>query len=140
MVKYKDIIYSIGKFATSSAVASVVDLVLFTFVLTKIFNLEIFTAEIIAGFVGMVINFILQKRFVFYLQRNLYVAFSLSIGFSLIALFLGGFAIKYLVTIPIFSSYLIIPKVMVMGSKFFFNYLTKRWVFEKKSLFDFKSD
>lgn len=114
----------------SSAVATAVDILLFTFVFTTF--LPVFESELISGFIGMCINFVLQKKYVFDLQRKQINAFVLSIAFSFVALFLGGFLIKYLVEVPIFAQYLIIPKLIVIGFKFFFNYFTKRWVFEKK--------
>jgi len=113
-------------------VATVVDVLLFTYVFTKF--LTVFQSEILAGFIGMCINFILQKRYVFKLKRNQYIAFGMSIGLSIVALFLGGFLIDALVEVPLFATYLILPKLIVISFKFFFNYFTKRWVFEKKGL------
>ncbi len=117
------------KFGFSSAIASLVDLMLFTFVLIKF--LPVFKAELIAGFVGMLLNFVLQKRMVFELKRNQYAAFGLSIVFSLLVLLLGGFLISTLARFPLFARYLILTKLFVMGCKFFINYFSKRWVFEK---------
>ncbi|MFT6137647.1 MAG: putative flippase GtrA [Salibacteraceae bacterium] len=121
---------SLAKFGASSVVATGLDILLFTFVFTNF--LPVFESEILSGFIGMLVNFVLQKRFVFHLQRNQYMAFFLSLGFSLFGLFLGGFLIESLVKIELLATYLILPKLMVTGFKFFFNYFTKRWVFEKK--------
>jgi len=96
--------------------------------------LPVFESEILSGFIGMLVNFVLQKRFVFHLQRNQYMAFFMSVGFSLFGLFLGGFLIESLVKVELLATYLILPKLMVTGFKFIFNYFTKRWVFEKKGL------
>ena len=123
---------SVAKFATSSVVATVVDFVLFLFVLSPI--LKPFWAEFFSGFVGMVINFFLQKKFVFTLRRNAYAAFGLSILFSLIALLLGSYLMKFLVTIDFLAEYIVIAKIIVVGTKFFFNYFTKRRIFEKKQV------
>ncbi len=128
----KGFLKSITKFGASSVVATAVDICLFTFVLTKF--LPVFQSELISGFIGMLINFALQKRFVFHLQRNQYAAFALSVSFSLIALFLGGILIDNLVRVELLATYIILPKLIVTGFKFFFNYFTKRWVFEKKGL------
>lgn len=130
--KYKQFILTLGKFATSSIIATLVDISIFMFVLQKIMG--VFEAELIAGFVGMIINFILQKKYVFKLNRNLYSAFFLSIAFSLVALFLGGLMMQGLSTIPLFYTYIIIPKLMVIGFKFFFNFFTKKWIFEKRAI------
>jgi putative flippase GtrA len=123
---------SLAKFGASSVVATGADILLFTFVFTQF--LPVFESEILSGFIGMLINFVLQKRFVFHLQRNQYLAFFMSVGFSLFGLFLGGFLIQSLVKIELLATYLILPKLIVTGFKFFFNYFTKRWVFEKKGL------
>ena len=123
---------SLAKFGASSVVATGADILLFTFVFTQF--LPVFESEILSGFIGMLINFVLQKRFVFHLQRNQYLAFFMSVGFSLFGLFLGGFLIQSLVKIELLATYLILPKLIVTGFKFFFNYYTKRWVFEKKGL------
>ena len=123
---------SLAKFGASSVVATGADILLFTFVFTQF--LPVFESEILSGFIGMLINFVLQKRFVFHLQRNQYLAFFMSVGFSLFGLFLGGFLIQSLVKIELLATYLILPKLILTGFKFFFNYFTKRWVFEKKGL------
>ncbi len=123
---------SLAKFGASSVVATGADILLFTFVFTQF--LPVFESEILSGFIGMLINFVLQKRFVFHLQRNQYLAFFMSVGFSLFGLFLGGFLIQSLVKIELLATYLILPKLILTGFKFFFNYYTKRWVFEKKGL------
>ena len=121
-----------AKFGASSVVATAIDILLFTFVFTKF--LPVFESEILSGFIGMLVNFVLQRRFVFHLQRNQYIAFFMSVGFSLFGLFLGGFLIESLVKVELLATYLILPKLMVTGFKFIFNYLTKRWVFEKKGV------
>ena len=123
---------SLAKFGASSVVATGADILLFTFVFTQF--LPVFESEILSGFIGMLINFVLQKRFVFHLQRNQYLAFFMSVGFSLFGLFLGGFLIQSLVKIELLATYLILPKLILTGFKFFFNYYTKRWVFEKNGL------
>lgn len=128
--QYKKLAITLTKFATSSAIATLVDICLFIFVLYPILN--VFLAEFISGFVGMIINFYLQKKYVFKLNRDAYAAFSLSILFSLIALLLGSLIMKGLVTFPILAAYIIIPKIMVIGFKFFFNFFTKKWIFEKE--------
>ncbi|MAZ37370.1 MAG: hypothetical protein CL842_07965 [Crocinitomicaceae bacterium] len=128
----KDLLKSLAKFGASSVVATGADILLFTFVFTQF--LPVFESEILSGFIGMLINFVLQKRFVFHLQRNQYLAFFMSVGFSLFGLFLGGFLIQSLVKIELLATYLILPKLILTGFKFFFNYYTKRWVFEKKGL------
>jgi putative flippase GtrA len=126
---FKKFTISVAKFATSSAIATLVDFVLFLFVLSPI--LPIFWAEFFSGLAGMLINFFLQKRYVFTLRRNAYIAFALSLASSLIALLLGSYLMTYLVQIPLLAKYILLAKIIVVGSKFFFNYFTKRRIFER---------
>lgn len=128
--KYKNIIVSMTKFMASGLLATLIDIALFTFVFSTF--MHVYYAELLAGSVGMVVNFILHKRYVFELKRNAYVAFVLYIGFSLIALFFGAWLIEILVEVEWLAVYLIVPKLIVTGVKFFYNYFTKRWVFERR--------
>jgi len=116
------------KFAMASGIATLLDIILFRFVFTLYFN--VFTSEILAGFCGMITNFILQKRFVFKLNRNAFSAFALSMFSSIVILLIGGGIMLLMVQIPLFAKYLLIPKILVIGMKFFLNYFTKRWIFE----------
>jgi putative flippase GtrA len=116
----------------SSVIATATDILLFTLVFTTF--LPVFESELISGFIGMCINFVLQKKYVFDLQRNQLIAFILSIILSIVALLLGGLLIDFLVEFDLMAKYLIIPKLIVIGSKFFFNFFTKRWIFEKKGV------
>lgn len=126
--KLQTLIRSIIKFGLVSGLATICDFALFTFVLTKV--LPVFWAELGAAFVGMIINFFMQKRFVFMLNRKAYQAFFLSITTSVLLMVLGAFAMKGLTEIAFFATHLVIAKILIMGSKFLVNYFTKRWVFE----------
>jgi putative flippase GtrA len=128
----KETFLSMWRFGITSGLATGIDFILFSFVFVNYMN--VFSAELLAGGIGMLINFFLQKKYVFKLQRNVYQALALSIGFSLIGLFLGAFLIKGLATISFFAAHLMLAKVLVIGSKFLFNYFTKRWVFEKRGI------
>ena len=83
---------------------------------------------------GMIINFILQKRYVFILHRKLDAAFALSIGFSLLGIIIGSTIIGLLVKIDFFSENPFITKLIVTGLIFFYNFYTKRFAFEKQFL------
>ncbi len=117
------------KFATSSLVGTAADFLSFTFIFRQF--LPLFWVEICASLVGMIINFFMQKRFVFTLNRKPSSAFVLSILFSFCFMYLGALGISYLGKIQFFAEQLILAKVLIMGSKFVLNYFTKRWVFEK---------
>jgi len=119
-----------SKFGLVSVFATLADLGSFTFLFRHMFPL--FWAEICSAFIGMIINFFLQKRFVFDLNRKVSNAFMLSIGFSFAFMFLGAFCLAEIVKIPFFAEYVILAKLIVMGSKFILNYFTKRWIFENR--------
>lgn len=127
--KFAQLIKSVFKFGMVSGLATICDFALFTFVFSKI--LPVFWAEIISAFIGMVINFYMQKRFVFSLKRKASQAFLMSLGTSIIIMFVGAFTLKALTQISIFAQYLVLAKILVMGGKFILNFHTKKWVFEK---------
>lgn len=117
------------KFATTSLVATTVDVGLF-YVLTSFFNMESVPATLIAASCGMVINFFMQKRFVFALKRGLYTAFTLSILVSLSGVALDVLIVWFLSRFPFFQVYVILPKLIAKGLIFFYNFYLKRYVFE----------
>ena len=120
------------RFGLTSGAATLVDFLLFRFVFYFIF--PIFYAEILANLVGMVINFILQKRFVFNMKRKQWAAFGLALGTSIIVMLIGAFTIQKLEGIPWFKDHITITKILVIGMKFVFNFFLKQWAFEKRFL------
>jgi len=121
---------SIVKFGLSSALGTLVDFVLFTFVFLNFFPL--FYAELSAALCGMTVNYFMHRYFVFEMQRKAYAAFFLSIAFSLMVMMFGGYLLTFLASFSFFATYIIAAKLIVMGVKFGLNYLSKRWIFEKK--------
>lgn len=117
------------KFALTSLLGTICDFLSFTFLFTKI--LPVFWSEICAALVGMAINFFMQKKFVFRLNRNIHTAFLLSIFFSFVFMFSFAFILHTLTKTEYFAQNLILAKVLVMGVKFMLNYFTKHWIFEK---------
>ena len=118
------------KFALTSSVATIADHLLF--ILLIYLDFKIVVSNFLSQFVGMIINFALQKQFVFELKRKQSVAFAISLCFSIIGLFLGSLLIKILSTLPIFFQYPYLAKIIVTGIIFFYNFYTKRIAFEKK--------
>lgn len=116
------------KFASTSAIATAVDYALYLF-LVEYFLPPVYSHIISAG-CGMIINFFLQKRFVFVLRRKIQWAFALSILSSLIGIALGTVFIYGLNFIPFFEKYQFITKLIVTGIIFFYNFYTKRFIFE----------
>jgi putative flippase GtrA len=125
----KELGLSMSKFAATSLLGTGLDFLSFTFIFRLI--LPLFWAEIGAALIGMIVNFFMQKKFVFQLNRKVQAAFILSIAVSFILMFAGAFALTSLVKIEPFTTFPLIAKVTVMGMKFVFNFFSKRWIFEK---------
>lgn len=118
------------KFALTGSVATIVDMTLFYF-LEKYFVTAVI-ANVISYSVGMVINFILQRRFIFDLQRKVSTAFLGSLLVSLGGLGLSTLIIYILNQYAFFQDLPIAAKIIATGIVFFYNFYLKRYVFEKK--------
>jgi len=119
------------KFAASSGVATLVDMGLFA-LLARITSIPLEIINIISSLTGMVINFILQKKYVFELNRRVRTAFILSLLVSLGGIFISTSIIYGLKTIAFFQTYPILAKILATGVVFFYNFYLKRFSFEKK--------
>jgi putative flippase GtrA len=118
------------KFATSSLVATLVDYGLYLVLVATLFNPE--PSHIISASIGMLINFVLQKRYIFSLNRKLSLAFGISLLTSIIGIGIGTYFIHLLTQIEFFDTYQMITKALVTGSMFFYNFYMKRFAFENK--------
>ena len=114
----------------TSSVATVVDyslyLVLVYTVLTPV------PSNVISASCGMVVNFFLQKRFVFNLQRKTSTAFLLATVVSLGGIALGTLIIWGLNHWNFFQLHQYVTKLCATGLVFFYNFYLKRFVFEKR--------
>ena len=128
--QFKSIFKRITKFGLASSLATAVDFLLFRFVLYEL--IPLFYAELFASLVGMIINFFVQKKFVFELRRNAVAAFGLSLLSSFIILLLGSVLITQLNKIAWLAAHISVAKIIVIGTKFIFNFIVKQWIFEKK--------
>ncbi|HCD51637.1 MAG TPA: hypothetical protein DEQ34_04260 [Balneolaceae bacterium] len=118
------------KFAATSAIATAVDYSIYL----SLFYLAAFPptlSNVVSYSIGMVINFILQKRFIFDLKRNWKTAFAISVTFSLIGLTLSTFFIYLLSLNPFLYTHQYLTKAMVTGTMFLYNFYTKKFSFEK---------
>lgn len=120
--------FKIFKFASTSAIATAIDYTLF-FVFTNA-GLAIQVAHFFSYALASIVNFLLQKRYIFELNRKVQFAFLFSISFSVISLLLSTALIYLLSLIQIWETYPIIPKIITTGVIFFFNYYTKKYAFE----------
>lgn len=119
-----------AKYATASATATAVDYLLY-FILLQ-FGLEKRWANFISYPVGVVINFMLQKKYIFSMTRGLRKTFLLAMLVSA-----GGWAMNatlfaFFMEIPFLNKYHWFAKILVNGIIFFYNFYGKRYVFEKR--------
>ena len=120
-------------------VATIVDYLLYQFVFTKFLGdgpvlfpwFTVDYADLAAAFCGMLVNFYLQTKFVFKMERSVLITFILSVLFSLVILLFGSWLMHKLKLIQFFATYIMAAKVLVTGFKFIINFFTKKWVFEK---------
>lgn len=131
------------KFAAVSLVATAFDIGFYsTFILlifpadgTEATDTEMTLAAAGGSLCGMLINFFLQKRFVFDLQRKISIAFILAICVSLVGVSLNTGIVALLSKYEFFMQsglYQILPKIIATGIVFFYNFYMKRYVFEKR--------
>jgi len=80
----------------------------------------------------MVVNFVLQRNFVFNVTRGMKTSFALSLLFSIGGIFLGGGIIYLLTKFAFFIAYPLLAKLVAMGVVFFYNYETKKIAFGDK--------
>lgn len=119
-----------ARFAMTGAVATTVDYVLYLLLVGRFFSPVV--SNIISYSCGMVINFLLQKRFVFALRGSAYRAFALSMMVSLGGMALSTGIIYSLTQLDFFNRHQYITKLCATGTVFFYNFYLKRYVFERK--------
>ncbi len=117
------------KFALTSSIATLVDYVLYLVLVHYFFDPVL--SNLISYGTGMLINFQLQKKFIFLLKRKVSHAFILSLSFSVIGLALSTALIFSLTRFPFFMEYQFLTKLLVTGMVFFYNFFSKRYAFEK---------
>jgi len=119
-----------ARFAMTGAVATTVDYVLYLLLVGRFFSPVV--SNIISYSCGMVINFLLQKRFVFALRGSACRAFALSMMVSLGGMALSTGIIYSLTQLDFFNRHQYITKLCATGTVFFYNFYLKRYVFERK--------
>lgn len=117
------------KFGMTSTIATAVDHIIYLVLIKYIIESK---AHFISYAIGMITNFLLQKRFVFMLKRKVYAAFVLSVTFSIVGLFAGTFLIHTFAKIDFFGDHKYYNKLLVTLIIFIYNFYTKRFAFEKE--------
>ena len=129
--KLLDLILMKAKYATTSLVATAVDFGMFFFLINQ-FAFQTVVAQPIAYSCGMLVNFFLQKQFIFQLNRKLSNVFVLAMAVSLGGMAFSTFLMYLFEKITFFSEQTLILKILVTGIVFFYNFYFKRYAFEKR--------
>ena len=128
--KLKELFILKLRFALTSSIATLADYSLYLILVDTFFPPLI--ANTIAYTIAVIINFSLQKRFVFSLNRKISTTFILAICVSIIGLGLSNLIIWSLIQYPFFTQNQYLTKLIATGLVFFWNFYMKRFVFEKK--------
>ncbi|MEM6879697.1 MAG: GtrA family protein [Bacteroidota bacterium] len=115
-------------FFLSGLVATGVNYGMYLFLVDRYLHFQ--AATIVAYSSSVLLNFVLQRYFVFELRRSVSSAFGLSMLVSLGGLLLDSFLIYVLHNWIIVSEQEWIIKGLVTGLVFFYNFYLKRLVFE----------
>ncbi len=123
-------IVKVFKFALSGALATAIDY--FLYLLLVHFYWSPLYANITSYTASVVVNFAMQKKFVFDLQRSVSKAFALAMLVSLIGMGISTFIVVTLSTWTVFNDRQYLIKLIATGIVFIYNFYFKRYVFEKK--------
>ena len=126
----KDFILPKLRFAFTSVFITILDYFFYLFLFYFFFSPVV--SNIISYSILMLLNFVLQKKFVFSLKGKLGEVFIKSISFSIVGLLLSTLLIAGLNKFDFFYDYQFLTKILVTGVIFFYNYYTKRFAFEGK--------
>ncbi len=126
----REFVFPKVKFAMTSAVVTALDYVFYLFLFYFFFSPVV--SNVISYSVLMVVNFILQKRFVFTIKGRLSSTFIMSMVFSIIGLLLSTAMIAGLNRFEFWYKHQYLTKVIVTGTIFFYNFYTKRYAFERR--------
>jgi putative flippase GtrA len=118
------------KFAMSSSVATLVDYVLYQVLVRYLFSPV--ASNLISATVGMVINFFLQKKYIFELKRSVKIAFIISLFVSVGGIGISTIIIHFLNKSEMLAGNQYIIKAIATGTVFFYNFYMKRFAFEKR--------
>lgn len=118
------------RFAASGLVATGLDYVLYMVLVT--YFLEPIPANLVSYPLAVLANFMMQKRFVFELRGSASRAFFWSITASVVGLLISTSIIYWLNLYPFFAERQYLTKILATGLIFFYNFYTKRFIFERR--------
>ncbi len=125
----KDFLFPKIKFGLTSIITTAIDHIIYLILIRYLIESR---AHFISYGIGIIINFMLQKRFVFMLRRKVYIAFIISVLFSIFGLIASTFLVHNFAKIDFFSNHKYLNKLAVTGIIFIYNFYTKRFAFEKE--------
>lgn len=128
--KLKELLRLKMRFALTSSVATSLDYVLYL-VLEKWFFSPV-VSNVISYSSAALLNFWMQKRFIFELNRKVGNVFLMTVGISMGGLVLSTLMIYLLNMIPFFQQYQFLTKLITTGLIFFYNFYLKRFAFERR--------
>jgi putative flippase GtrA len=118
------------KFALSGLVATSVDYGLYLALVDRFFTPVV--SNIISYSFAVIINFLMQKRFVFTLKGSVARAFTGSVIVSLAGLLLSTLLVFMLTKVQFLDQRQYLLKLIATGLIFFYNFYMKRFVFERR--------
>ena len=119
-----------AKFALSGLVATSVDYGLYMLLVERM--LSPVASNVVSYSFAVVINFLMQKRFVFQLKGSANRAFVLSMIVSGVGLLLSTALVYGLTKIAFLDQRQYLLKLIATGIIFFYNFYMKRYVFERR--------
>ena len=122
-----------GKYATASLVATSVEYGLYS-LFVYVGQLEKTKAHVSSFALAMVTNFLLQRFFVFQLNRPVWRVFLMAVAISLGGLTLSTLLFSGLMKIDFFFRNHYLAKMLATCTIFLYNFYLKRFAFEKKFL------
>ena len=131
-MKLKQLIRLKAKFVLTSGLATAVYYALYLLMVYQ--GVEPVPANVIGYSLAVVVNFLLQKRYIFDLQRRVRTAFLYSVAVSVGGLGLSTLLIWWLGHYTFFNTYEPIKVLTVSGILFFYNFYGKRFSFERRLL------
>lgn len=128
--KIKELLRLKVRFALTSSIATGLDYVLYLVLVHWFFSPVV--SNIISYSSAALMNFWMQKRFIFELNRKVQNVFLMTMTISVGGLLLSTLIIYLLNLFPFFQQYQFVTKLLTTGIIFFYNFYLKRFAFERR--------
>ncbi|NJL75170.1 MAG: GtrA family protein [Saprospiraceae bacterium] len=129
--KWQKLLLLKSKFLLTSGLATAVDIGLYLLLLHQ-WGLQPVVAQSIAFPIAVLLNYLLQKWFIFEGNRKQHTIFILAMAVSGLGYFLSLLLVYGLNQVAVFQEHQLLLKVTEKGILFFYNFYLKRFAFEKK--------